>query len=465
MECKTARVFRLCSVPKQILWLQWTAGFAGMLMLFVMGLKVGWTSPFMARLVAEDSVLPLTAGEVSWVASLLNFGRFCGSLLGGFFVEYLGSRRTLIGLGFPLILAWICIISANSATWLYVARIAAGSSLGMAFNSFPLLLGEISSPSIRGTLVAFVITGMPLGTMIGVLMGPYLSMQVFSYIGLVPTVIFIVLFWWLPESPHYLLKHGRIEEAGKSIERYNPYADREEELKSLKDFLSSNGNLTFRERLREVNLPKNRRAILLMLALYFFMQFSGVNSVMFYTETIVIRAKVNVIDPSSVVTLFGTFSVVSSLLSIFVADKLPRKVILIIASLGVGVSLLSLGIHFELLDRGCDPASLQWLPIASLMGFVFFLCNGLVSIPSTILSEIFTQNVKSVAVCVGNVSVGIFAFIATGTYLPLVDLIGEAYVYWGNVVILIACAIFTKLVVPETRGKTLQEIQEAFDKK
>lgn len=117
--------------------------------------------------------------------------------------------------------------------------------------------------------------------------------------------------------------------------------------------------------------------------------------------------------------------------------------------------MLSLGLHFHLLNLDYDPGNLEWLVILSLIIFMLMFF-GLVPVPSTMLSELFPSDLKSVAGFVSSMTSAIFAFISIKTYQPLVDIIGEQYVFWIYAGIIIICLVYSLTLVPETKGKTLQ---------
>ena len=176
------------------------------MVLVQLGISSGWTSPYLARLTAPDSPLPLTLEEASWVASLLNLGRFTGAFVGAVSVGYLGSKRTMLLTLLPIGFCWVLTILADRAAWLYAARLCGGLGLGMTYSSFPLYLGEVALPEIRGSLVSLAACGGTFGIMVGNIVGSYLSLELSAAIYLAPCLALMVLFYWLPESPHHLVK-------------------------------------------------------------------------------------------------------------------------------------------------------------------------------------------------------------------------------------------------------------------
>lgn len=176
------------------------------MVLVQLGISSGWSSPYLARLTAPDSPLPLTLSEASWVASLLNLGRFVGAFVGAVSVNFLGSKRTMLLTLVPISLCWALMIAASGAEWLYAARFCGGLGLGMTYSSFPLYLGEVALPSIRGSLVSLAACGGTFGVMVGNIIGSYLELRVSAGIYLAPCIALAALFLWLPESPHHLIK-------------------------------------------------------------------------------------------------------------------------------------------------------------------------------------------------------------------------------------------------------------------
>lgn len=141
----------------------------------------------------------------------------------------------------------------------------------------------------------------------------------------------------------------------------------------------------------------------------------------------------------------------------FAIDYCGRKIVLAISSFSVMVGMALLGLHFFLLDYGYDPQNLEWLMFLSLF-MIMLMCFGLTPVPSTLLSEIFPSDLKSMAGFIGSITSAIFSFVASRTYQPLVDLVNETYVFWIYAIIILISLVYSLTMVPETKGKTLQVI-------
>ncbi|XP_014616899.1 PREDICTED: facilitated trehalose transporter Tret1-like [Polistes canadensis] len=420
-----------------------------------LGLVAGWTSPYLAKFTRKESSISITETEASWVASLLPLGRLLGAICGSLAAEYLGSKISLVLAGFPLIISWICVICATSAPWLYLFRIFAGTSLGMFLSCFPMFIGEISAAHIRGALVGLVINGLPIGTLIGNIMGPQMSSKWFGVISLLVTSVYVLTFPCLPKSPYYLIRRNSMENAAKSIRFYHRKSDIIDEMNEIEMFIKDSEVVTFRGRLKLMAEPKNRRAFLIIVILFFFMQFSGLNSMIFYMEIIVRNAKVTFISPSTVVIIVSISGIIYGWISIYAIDRYGRKFLLTVSSVSVAISMIMLGIHFYLLKSGYDSEIIQPLPILSLLIFSMF-CIGLIPVPSLLLGELFPITLKTIAGFIGSFVSACFAFISSKTFQPLVDLVTEQYVFWMYASIMVFSIFYSIFYVPETKGKTLK---------
>lgn len=137
---------------------------------------------------------------------------------------------------------------------------------------------------------------------------------------------------------------------------------------------------------------------------------------------------------------------------------------MIFSSLGVSVAMAGLGIHFHLLEHGVDE-NLQWLPLASIFLFDMSFFAGLMCVPSAVLSELFPTSVKCIAACIASLVGAIFAFVATKSYQPMIFLIGQSNVYFLHAALIILVVPYALVCMPETKGKTLQEIQDDLVKR
>ncbi|OXU22655.1 hypothetical protein TSAR_005618 [Trichomalopsis sarcophagae] len=487
------------AMQKKVFWSQHVASVTLSLVMFLVGLANGWSSPYLAQLSLQDEVdgIPrATDKQLSWVATLMNFGRIFGAMAGAVAQDTIGRKMSLCFAGIPLMCGWTCIAVAVSVEWLYVARILCGFAMGMIWTTLSLYLSEIADPEIRGSLasrpltfffstttdmsivaksewvvgrtvvrtlifitshVLWNITTQSIGLFLGNLMGPYISMKVYAYISLVPNVLFLLLFPLIPDSPYRLIMIGNLDKAEKSLRWFRRRQDVKQELLELQDYVSTS-KVSLVERLKEFKEARYRRSFLMMFLINIFSYFGAFNVINNYMEIIVTKSQVS-ITPSIIVTVTGGFSILSGLLSTFLVDRLGRRFLLIGSSLGMALSLTALGLHFRLLDLGYDPVYLTWLPCIILLVYTVSYSAGCGCIPSALVGELFSPRLKTIASLSFSGTSAVFSTMSTGSFVPFLNLVGPSYLFWFYSVGIYVSVVYYWYFVPETMGKSLQAIQ------
>lgn len=235
----------------------------------------------------------------------------------------------------------------------------------------------------------------------------------------------------------------------------------DEELEAVRKFVANANSESFCSKLGKFRERFLWRATLLVATLYTYMQICGFNSVLFYMESILKDAKVTIFPPANVVNFVSISGVFASALSIFLIDRFGRRFLLIVSSMGVTIAMAGLGTHFHLIQKEHSVTQeLQWLPIISLLLFELTFFFGLVTVPNTVMSEVFPTNVKCIAACIGSLAGAFFAFVATKSYQPLVNWIGQSWVFYMYAIITVTAVPYALIFMPETKGKTLQQIQD-----
>lgn len=200
-----------------------------------------------------------------------------------------------------------------------------------------------------------------------------------------------------------------------------------------------------------------------MFGLNIFVQASLFSTLSVYAEIIVTNAKVS-ITPSIVVMALCFATVVAGFITILLVDRIGRKNLLTLSSVGVAISFAALGLHFYLLSLNFDPENLTWLPITSLLSFNLSAYCGLTIVPSTLLSEMFPANLKNlVSLCIFS-SNNLMSFAFVKSYQPLVNLVGETIVFWSYGLFALGAVPYVRYLIPETTGKSLLEIQQSMNK-
>ena len=448
--------------------LQYVAAAAANLCTVSAGAMMGWTSPVLPKLVNSVDDNPfgrvITADENSWIGSLVSIGAMIGPFVAAYMAEGFGRKRTLLASTVPFLIGWILIGTAQVVVQMYVARVLLGFALGFAFTVVPMYCGEIAETSVRGALGSFLQLFCTIGLLYSYAIGPYVPYLAFWILCALVPCIFFACFFTMPESPMYLLKVGRRDEAIAALARLRgkSAASVQKEADEMQAAIEE----SFREEVKFTDLftvKANVKALIYTCLLVSFQQLSGINVVLFYMEGIFKSAKVP-LETSIATVIVGIVQVFASGVTPLVADRLGRKVLLIFSGVGEIVSLGALGIYMYLQDvQKSDVSSISFLPILSLVVFISTYSVGWGPLPWTVMGEMFSSNVKSKASGITVCMCWFLSFIITKYSDDLQTAFGNYMLYWVFGVFCVISVVFTILVLPETKGKSLQEIQDELN--
>lgn len=209
--------------------------------------------------------------------------------------------------------------------------------------------------------------------------------------------------------------------------------------------------------LEALNRKSSKRALMIAVSLMFFQQFSGINAVIFYTNAIFADAKVE-LDPKFATIIIGIIQVIATFVSTMTVDKLGRKILLMISFGLMGLCTMTLGIYYSLDESSKE--GLGWLTLLSLCIFIVAFSLGAGPLPWLCISEIFASDVRAIAGAVAGTLNWTLAFVVTITYPPVRESIGPAACFLIFTALSFIGAVFSKLIVPETKGKSVAEIQK-----
>ncbi|XP_057339495.1 uncharacterized protein LOC130676995 [Microplitis mediator] len=443
------------------LW-QYLAACSASILAIGVGSSLAWTSPVLPKLAAKDSWFPVSEDEGSWVSSLLAIGAIAGALPAGPLADKLGRKKALLLLAGPFLLSWVMIIFARNVWVLYTARFTGGISVGASCVLVPTYIAEIASPSARGTLGAMFQLFLAFGIVLTFVLGSTVSYTVLGIICGLVEVIFIATFFWMPESPMWLVGQGRKPEASIALGvfRGDGY-DTSEEITDMQKEVEENAT----RKSSVFDLIKTsgaRRAVLASFGTMAFQQLSGVNAVIFYTVTI-FKAAGSSLNSDVAAIIVALVQAVMAGVAALIVDRAGRKPLLIFSSSFMSISLVALGLYFNLKDSGKDVSNLGWLPLVSLTLFMIAFSIGLGPIPWMIMGELFTTETKAMASGLAVMLNWFLVFLVTKTFPSMKEGIGAAATFWVFAGIMAGATVFEYLFVLETKGKTLQEIQNELN--
>lgn len=395
---------------------------------------------------------------------MLPLGAALGPIAAGIVADKIGRKKTLLCSVAPFIPAFLMSANATSVVTFFIARFLCGLAVGGVFTVLPMYIGEIAEDEVRGALGSFMQLFITVGLLFSYCIGPYVSISTFNYICVVTPAIFLVYFTLkIPESPHFLLANNDETGAERSLiqircrNKSEVSKELEEIKKTVDESMKNKG--TFLDIFKSAGLTK---ALILSVGLVALQQLSGINVILFYTETI-FKATGSSIRPDIATIIVGIVQVLSSGLTPILVDRLGKRFLLLLSAIGMALSEGVLGYFFFLHDHGGNVEAISWLPILCLVVYIITYCLGFGPLPWAVMGELFPANVKSAASTATASGCWFLGFLLTQFFSSVSIAIGIGPSFW----IFTGCCVFGMFFVykflPETTGKSLQEIQDILN--
>ncbi|KAB0793641.1 hypothetical protein PPYR_13261 [Photinus pyralis] len=455
---------------KDCRYMQYVASITITVSMACAAMHMSWPSPTLPLLMSDKSPIGrrITPEEGSWLASSFLLGSIPGCLFAGSVIERFGRKPSLLFAGIPLLLPWITTIFSDSLIVLCIVRFFGGIGLAFITTAAPMYVGEIAEKDIRGKLgSAFNILRLA-GSLYVFSAGPFISYLALAITCAIFPVLFIVAFAFMPESPYYLMKTNQQELAKRNLIRLSStsanvdFIDRRmKEIEATVDYDMRN-----RASIRELFTNKlYRKSIIVIAGIKTVQQLSGVAAIEAYTQSI-IQESGSSISPAVSSIIAGLIQFPAALLAGYLADRVGRKPLMIVSCLGCGIALTSEGIYFYLQNIAkADVSSISWLPTTALLLYLVMNPIGIFTLPWILLGELFATNIKGYAVSMATCYGSLLAFLATKLFQPISDGWGMNVTFWIFAAICFFGAVFCYFFQPETKGKTLAEIQQKLNRR
>jgi len=401
----------------------------------------------------------LTEFQTEIAASSLLLGCAIGAAIAGTLSDRLGRRRMLLASAAMFALSAIAAALPRNLTEFILARFAGGLAIGVASMLSPLYIAEMSPARIRGRLVSMNQFAIVIG-----ILSAYLVSWLLSGLGLVswrwmfasaavPSVLFFLSLLRVPESPRWLIKEGRHGEALGILSRLKGDGDARAEFEDIRRTIAEESGS-----LAQLLQPGLRRPLIIALALAVLQQVTGVNTILFYGSIIFTEQVGGQTDSSALLAnvVIGLVNFLFTIVALAVIDRIGRKPLLLIASGGMGLCLLVLGMTFRIQPAGGS------LILAVMLCYVACFAVGMGPGVWVVMSELFPTRIRGRAMAIATVTLWLACLLLTLTFLSLVSAITVSGAFWLYGAICAVAFLFVLFVVPETKGKTLEEIERSW---
>jgi sugar porter (SP) family MFS transporter len=395
--------------------------------------------------------------QEGWAVSVVLIGCMFGAGLAGPVSDRVGRRRfMLVSAVLFLVSAVGCAVPRTIAEFV-VFRFVGGLGIGSAAVLSPLYISEVSPPRMRGSLVSVnqmaIVTGILLAYFVNWIFagsGPANWRWMYA-MGALPSVLFFLLLLRVPESPRWLVKNGREAEALDVLTRVNTAETAAKEVREIKETLAlEEGSI------RELFRPAFRRPLIIAVVLAVFQQVTGINAILYYAPRIFEGAgfgRMSAIGQSAVV---GLVNMLFTVVAIVLADRVGRRPLLLIATGGMGVSLLLLGAAFRF---PVLPASALLLII---LLYIAFFASAMGPLVWVVMAEIFPIKVRGSAMGLATLVLWLADFAVTLTFPVISDRFHPSAAFWLYAAMCAGDLVFMWFFLPETKGKSLEEIERGW---
>ena len=406
---------------------------------------------------------------IGWANSCALLGCLLGSVASGALSDRYGRKALLIGS------AALFTVSSVAAGWAYsfhtfiLWRIAGGVAIGVASNVSPTYIAEISPAPWRGRLIAVNQMGIAVGVLAAQVANYFIADKVpqsattefirqswngqfgwrwmFSAVA-IPSLIFLVGSIVLPESPRWMVANDKREGARRTLTRIGGQSYAEFELRDIKDTVAASGAGTWGDLLH----PRILGIVVIGMILAALQQWVGINVIFNYAEEIYRSAGFGVTDTLLNIVATGVIALLSNILAFPLVDRFGRRPLMLFGCAGIGVFHVAIAITYRLGIKGLLPLSLTLAAIAT---------YGLSLAPVTwiLIAEIFPTRVRGRAVAIAVSSLWIACFLVTFSFPFALNKIGVSGAFWFYAAICFAGLLFVFRSIPETKGRSLEEIE------
>jgi len=432
---------------------------------------IGGAKPFYERFFDIASSANLQA----WAMSCALIGCIIGAVISGVVSDKFGRKWPLLLSAFLFLIASIGTGLAMTYTTFVLFRIVGGVGIGLASALSPMYIAEVAPSHLRGRFVSLnqmtIVIGILGAQVINLIIAekvPVGATDAFiqaSWNGQVgwrwmffacgvPALAFFLLTFLVPESPRWLMKAGKPEKAFPTLKKIGGEAYAREEMANIQATLE---DVSEKVDYKTLFKPMYGAVLLVGVFLAVFQQWCGINTVFNYAEEIFSAAGYGVSDTLFNIVITGTVNLLFTFVAMFTVDKWGRKKLMLFGSIGLAINYILLGSAFYFELKGVAVLALVVTAIA-IYGM------SLAPIVWVILSEIFPNRIRGAAMALATFALWIACFILTYTFPLLNKTLGAAGTFWVYAGICLVGFVFILLKLPETKGKSLEEIEKELVK-
>uniref|UniRef100_A0A1B6JZP7 Major facilitator superfamily (MFS) profile domain-containing protein n=1 Tax=Homalodisca liturata TaxID=320908 RepID=A0A1B6JZP7_9HEMI len=448
-------------------WKQYAAGIAASTSIIASGAWFCWPAPLLPRLLDQDSPVPMTPEEASWMVCFIEVGTLISPFPATLMADHLGRKRSML-LCTPLFVFSVALIFFIRTLWsLCLARFIQGLAMGIPYTVLPLYLGEIASSEARGAISSFFGIAWSLGCLFPYCVGPYLSYNSLTYATFLLNIMFVVCFIWQPESPYFYALKNTPNKVADMLVRLRDSTSKDLTQKEVEEIQlevrkSSEEKASWKD---VIATPTDRKALFLIFIVGVVSFLSGQNAILTYSTDTFSKFSNNFIPPDFITIAIGIVTLIGSLFSVVTSDILGRRFLLLMSSITCAISLLIASGYFYLdSNTSIDVSSYSWVAPVAIMAFNLFITAGMHPVCVMYTSELFPTKTRGIASCISSMNLTFFSLLVLKFYESISIAMGIYFTYLCYALVCFIGVFLFYFMMPETKGKTFLEIREALVK-
>ena len=428
---------------------------------------IGGAKPFFQRYFELTS-----EAQIGWVNSCALIGCLVGSMVAGTLSDRFGRKRLLILSALIFAVTSVGNGLAHNFTIFIAWRMLGGVAIGLASSLSPMYIAEVAPAQMRGKLVSinqltivvgillaqvinwYLVRNLPPGATDEFIKSSWFGQQGWRWMfGLTaaPSLLFLLGMFLVPESPRWLAKVGRMEQAQGILRRIGGEGYANAAVAEIQSTISSEG--TQRVRFKDLLDPRMIKVLVLGVVLAVFQQWCGINVIFNYAEEIFKAAGYDISSVLKNIAWTGSVNLVFTFVALFTVDRLGRRPLMLFGAGGLVVIYVAMGI--------CYAKGVQGLPVLLLvLAAIGCYAMSLAPVTWVVISEIFPNRIRGAAMSVAVTALWIACFLLTYTFPILNAKLGSAGTFWLYAAISAAGLLFIFWKLPETKGKTLEQIEK-----
>ncbi|XP_046658619.1 facilitated trehalose transporter Tret1-2 homolog isoform X2 [Homalodisca vitripennis] len=429
---------------------------------FAVGAVVGFSYIVIPYLESPKSDIRVTEEDMSWLGSVVALMLPAGSMVAGCIIDKIGRLNTIRVAILPYVTGWFCIAVATGVPFLVVGRILTVFSMGLACIPAVVYITEVAKPDHRGALICT---------------SPFLASLAFIYwrticwISISYCVLpLLLMYWWSPESPVWLVSQGKTELALTSLKFLQRSDSKfqggvaEQRLSTLleehnKATQSDIRRSTFGHLLSHFTKPTGYKPVLLLTVIFTLQGLSGIYIVLYCTATF-FKNIGTPINPYICTVGVGVVKVVLGIVTIILLRKFGRRPLFMLSCATMALSIFTCGYYTKQIAEG--HVEKYWNPMMCILVFTSAGVVGFMSIPYSMSAELFPVELRGLAQSLLAIIANLVLFVALKIYPFLSEFLGEYGVQWFFAAVSFGSIIFIYIFLPETHRKELPEMQEYF---